>query len=306
MLESMTRQPRPTRAEITDVANAIYDGTSAIMLSGETASGLYPIEAVKTMARIAVRTENEIDYAKKFANIREGGVTEVAGAVAHATCTTAIDLKAAAIITVTKSGKTARMLSRYRPPISIIGCSPSEKICRHMNMSWGVTPVLIEEKENTDILLEHAVDVVSRMGLVENGDVVCITAGAPAGVSGMTNMMKVEIVGNVLVCGFGCGKKSSVSGNVCVCKNEEEIEKYFHDGDIVVLPFATNKTIDYLRNATAIICEADGTDSYAAMVGQILNRPVIVGAAGATKILHSGTTVTVDSEKGIVYYGTLS
>lgn len=303
MLESMTRQPRPTRAEITDVANAIYDGTSAIMLSGETASGLYPVEAVKTMDRIATRTENEIDYSKRFSDIRESGYSDVAGAISHATCTTANDLNAAAIITVTKSGRTARMLSRFRPATRIIGCSPSAKICRHMNMSWGITPLLIDEKQNSDELLEHAVGVTYNHNLVDNGDVVVITAGMPIGVSGTTNMMKVQIVGNVLVGGVGCGKKASVCGNLCVCSSEQEAEKSFRDGDILVLPFATNKIIDILRRASAIVCETDGLDSYAAIVGQILDRPVIVGAMGAVKILRSGTVVTVDSQKGLVYSG---
>lgn len=302
MLESMTRNPRPTRAEITDVANAIYDGTSAIMLSGETAAGHYPVEAVRTMARIALRTEADIDYGKRFSEIRLSGFSDVTNAISHASCTTAIDLKAAAIITVTKSGRTARLISRFRPETPIIGCAPDPKICRHMNLSWGITPLLIEYKTNTDDLLAHALDVTYKHHLVSYGDVVVTTAGLPLGVSGTTNTMKVQIVGNVLVGGVGVGKKS-VCGTLCVCRSEEEALEKFRDGDILVIPSASIKLVDIMRRAGGIVCERAGVDSYAAIVGQVLGRPVIVGAAGATGILRSGTTVTVDSEKGIVFTG---
>lgn len=299
MLESMTKNPRPTRAEITDVANAIYDGTSAIMLSGETASGLYPLEAVKTMAKIAEHTESEIDYLKRFAALSPKGFSSVTGAISHATCTTAHDLHAAAIITVTKSGHTARMLSSYRPDTPIIGCSPEPKTCRHMNMSWGVTPLLIEEKYNTDDLLGHAVDVAYSHKLVEYGDLVVITTGLPLGISGTTNMLKVQIVGNVLISGTGIGKES-VCGTLCVCTGENAAPEDFNDGDIIVVPSASEKIIHFLRRARGIICERGGVDSYAAIVGQALGIPVIVGAHGATKILRSGTVVTLDAARGIV------
>lgn len=299
MLESMTKNPRPTRAEITDVANAIYDGTSAIMLSGETANGLYPLEAVKTMAKIAERTESEIDYKKRFASLEPRGYSSVTGAISHATCTTAHDLHAAAIITVTKSGHTARMLSSYRPETPIIGCSPEPKTCRHMNMSWGVTPVLVEEKFSTDELLEHAVDMAYSHKLVEYGDLVVITTGMPLGISGTTNMLKVQIVGNVLISGTGIGKES-VCGTLCVCEGENAMPHDFEDGDIIVVPSASEKIIHYLRRARGIICERGGVDSYAAIVGQALGIPVIVGADGATKILRSGTAVTLDAARGIV------
>lgn len=194
MLESMRYNPRPTRAEVTDVANAIIDGTSAIMLSGETAAGLYPIEAVKTMARIAERTEADINYRKKFLNIEIPEYANVTNAISHASCTTAHDLMAAAIITVTKLGKTARMLSRFRPEMPIIACSPEISSCRHMNMSWGVFPVLIPEMTGTDELLETAVNAAKEHGCVQPGDLVVITAGIPLGVSGTTNMLKVQEV----------------------------------------------------------------------------------------------------------------
>lgn len=199
MLESMVNHPRPTRAEATDVANAIYDGTSAVMLSGETAAGKYPVEAVATMARIAEKAESAINYSKRFkereVDIASENITEaIANAISHATCTTATDLGAAAIITVTKSGKTARMISKFRPGSPIIGCSTYHHICRQLNLSWGVTPLLLEEKKTSDELFDHAVEVAKKAGLVVEGEVVAITAGVPVGVPGNTNMIKVTVV----------------------------------------------------------------------------------------------------------------
>lgn len=301
MLESMTHNPRPTRAEITDVANAIYDGTSATMLSGETAMGKYPVEAVKRMARIAERTENDIDYKKRFFDNRYGGFTNVTDAISHATCTTAHDLGAKTIITVTTSGFTARLLSRFRPQPDIIGCSPSEQACRHMNMSWGVIPLLVDKvAESSEELLEMAVDEAYENGYVSYGDLVVITAGLPLGVSGTTNMLKVQMVGDVLIAGNGIVDKS-VCGQLCVCSTDSDALTKCKSGDIVVIPSASDKIISVLRHASAIICERGGDDSYAAIVGKTLNIPVIVGAENATKILKSGTTVTVDGKRGMVY-----
>lgn len=195
MLESMITNPRPTRAEITDVANAIYDGTSAIMLSGETAAGAFPIDAVKTMALIAETTENDIDYIHQFLNSKSDATNSIADAIAHATVTTAHDLNAKAIITVTKGGGTARLISKYRPQAMIIGCTTSEKVCRQLNLSWGITPYVIDEKSNTDELFAVAVETAEERNLVESGDIAVITAGVPIGISGTTNLMKVEKIG---------------------------------------------------------------------------------------------------------------
>lgn len=195
MLESMISNYRPTRAEITDVANAIYDGTSAIMLSGETAAGMHPVEAVKTMALIANTTENNIDYLKRFRRRENNEDKNITNAISHATVTTAHDLHAKAIITVTKTGSTARMISKYRPVCPIIGCTTSEIVCRQMSMSWGVIPILMDEKSTTDELFDHATEVARNNQLVEEGDLAVITAGIPLGVSGTTNMLKVHIIG---------------------------------------------------------------------------------------------------------------
>ncbi|MDD5947797.1 MAG: pyruvate kinase [Oscillospiraceae bacterium] len=193
MLESMIQHARPTRAEITDVANAIYDGTSALMLSGETAAGQYPVEAVRTMERIAVTTERNIDYKHQFMN-RSAGHVDIADAIAHATVTTAHDLDADAIITVTKGGETARLISKYRPMFPIISCTTEPVVQRQMNLSWGVYPLVIDEETNTDDLFAHAVEAACKAGYTEPKDLVVITAGVPLGVSGTTNLLKVETV----------------------------------------------------------------------------------------------------------------
>ena len=302
MLDSMMKNPRPTRAESTDVANAIYDGTSAIMLSGETAAGDYPIEALKTMARIAERTEDDIDYEGRF---RKRDILErpnVTSAISHATCTTAHDLGAVAIMTVSKSGKTARMISKYRPNCPIISGTTDPTVLRQMNLSWGVIPLLMQEKDNTDELFEHVVEVAGEHGLVKNGDLVVITAGIPLGVSGTTNMLKVHLVGDVLVSGNGISN-TSVCGNLCVCESEEEALRNFKTGDILVIPQTSNNILPLIRDAAGIITEADGLNSHAAIVGLALDKPVLLGAENATKLLKDGTTVTLDTKRGIVFSG---
>lgn len=300
MLDSMMVNPRPTRAEATDVANAIYDGTSAIMLSGETAAGKYPVQALKTMAKIAERTENDIDYIGRFRKRLLTEQPDVTSAISHATCTTAHDLGAVAIITVSKTGQTARMISKYRPACPIISGSTSEKVLRQMNLSWGVIPILVEEKTNTDELFEHVVDVAEKHSLVKNGDLAVITAGIPLGVSGTTNMLKVHLVGNVLVSGTAVTHQSII-GRVCVCKAEGKVSDKFKNGDIIVAPKTTNDMLPQLKKAGGIITEQDGLNSHAAIVASALDKPVIVGAKNAVELLKTGTTVKLDGSRGIVF-----
>ena len=194
MLDSMMKNPRPTRAEVTDVANAIYDGTSAIMLSGETAAGAYPVESLETMVRIAERTEHDIDYRKRFFSHERDADVDITDAICHATCTTALDLNAKAILSVTKLGTSAKLISRYRPESDIIGCTTSARVARQLNLSWGITPLLIDERNHVLDLFNHAVEMSAAKGLVEDGDIVVITSGVPLGYSGTTNMIKVQKV----------------------------------------------------------------------------------------------------------------
>lgn len=302
MLDSMIRNPRPTRAETTDVANAIYDGTSAIMLSGETAIGKYPVETVKTMAMIAERTERDIDYVKRLSNITLGENMNITNALSHATCTTAHDLHASAIIALTYSGGTATMVSKFRPNCPIIAPTMNEKVRRQLNLSWGVTPILSEMRNNTDELFDHAVECAQKTGIVKNGDLVVITGGAPVGISGTTNVMKVHLVGNVLVRGMGITKLHT-TGNVCVARSVEELKQTFKIGDIVVTGNASNEMVPFLKKAGGIICEEKGSENHAAILGMALDIPVITGAEFATKILKTGTVVTLDASRGYVYGG---
>lgn len=300
MLDSMIKNPRPTRAESTDVANAIYDGTSAIMLSGETAAGKYPIQAVKTMAKIALATEKDINYIEQFRKRDITESTDVTSAISHATCTTAHDLGAKAILTVSKTGQTARMISKYRPECPIICGTTEPKVRRQMNLSWGVTPIVVEEKDNTDELFEHVVQVAESQGYVTSGDLTVITAGVPLGVSGTTNLLKVHLVGNVLVTGETVTDET-VCGRLCVCKNEEDALNNYTDGDILVIPKTTNALHRIIRSAKGVITEQEGINSHAAIMCLALNKPVLVGAKNATRILKTGTVVTLDGHRGTVY-----
>lgn len=302
MLDSMIKNPRPTRAETSDVANAIYQGTSAIMLSGETAAGAYPVEAVRTMARIAERTEQDIDYTKAFKPRKLDGRPDVTSAISHATCTTAMDLEAAAILAVSKSGQTVGRISKYRPNCQIIGCAMERRVCRQLNLLWGVTPIQLEEKSTADELFDHAVDVAEQKGLVHKGELVVITAGVPLGLSGTTNMIKVHVAGHTLITGKGVNKLKK-SGNVCVCRDLQELEKNFRPGDIVVVEQTTNEMVPILKDASGIITETGDRYSHAAIVGMALDIPVITAARNATSILKSGIFVTIDGEQGMVYSG---
>ncbi len=298
MLDSMMKHPRPTRAEATDVANAIYDGTSAIMLSGETAAGMYPIEAVKTMVRIATRTEQDINYLQRFRQRRAMCNPDVTSAISHATCTMAGDLSAAAIVTVTKSGRTARMISKYRPNCTIVGECLTEKVCRQLNLEWGVEPVLIAEEKNADMLFEKAVDVAEATGFVSKGDIVVLTGGVPLGVSGTTNLIKVQVAGHILLNGKGANGKR-ISGNLCVCHETGDIES-FKDGDIIVAADTTNEMMSQMRRASGLIVENEDANCHAVIAGLSLDIPVLIAAKDAVQVLKSGAYVELDCENGIV------
>lgn len=299
MLDSMITNPRPTRAEITDVANAIYDGTSAIMLSGETAAGKYPVEAVRTMDAIAVRTEGEINYTKRMKRMVGTNRLSIAAATAHAACTTAADIGADAVITVSQLGTTAQMVSRFRPATTVIACLLDEQVRRQMSLYFGVVPLMMPYANSTDELVEFAVETAEKKGLVKQGDLVVVTAGVPVGVAGTTNMIRVHLVGGFLLNGVGIGSKNA-SGPLCVCRSQEDVATKFHPGDVLVVPYTTNDLLSYIRQAAAVISEESGLNSHAATVGLTLDKAVIVGATGATQRLRDGTMVSVDCVRGVV------
>ena len=301
MLDSMMFNPRPTRAEISDVANAIYDGTSAIMLSGETAAGDYPVEALKTMSAIAERTENEEHYRpQRHAEIQ----ISVSDATAHAACLTAKDVNAAAIVTVSESGNTARLLSKYRPKQPIIACVMDEQVQRQLSLSWGITSLLMGPAHSTDELIEMSTALAEKNGYLHNGELAVVTAGVPVGVSGTTNMIKIHMVGNCLATGVGVGRGKtdlvSASGKACVCRTLEEVKAKFRPGMVLVVPSTTNEMLGYVRDAAALVVEEPGLNSHAAIVGNSLLKPTIVGAAGACSHIRDGLDIAVDCVHGSV------
>ena len=298
MLDSMIENPRPTRAEITDVANAIYDGTSAIMLSGETAAGRYPVEAVKTMDAIARKTESSIDCSR-VAVLPAHTHLSVTAATAHAACTTAEDIGADAILTVSQGGITAQMVSRFRPEATVVALLLDPQIQRQMALYWGLVPIMMKRAENSDELVHSAVETAQRAGLVKHGDLVVITAGVPVGVSGTTNMIRIEQVGGALVNGTGIGD-GTVSGPLCVCRTPEEVPHKFRAGDVLVVPYTNNDLLPYMKEAAAVISEEISPEGHTATVGLLLHKPVIIGAVHATRRLSDGVQVSVDCARGIV------
>ena len=301
MLDSMIVNPRPTRAEISDVANAIYDGTSAIMLSGETAAGAYPVEALKTMSAIAERTEQE-NHAR-FAPLAENtGKISVSDATAHAACLTAKDVNAAAIVTVSESGNTARLLSKYRPEQPIIACVMKEQVQRQLALSWGITPLMMPLAHSTDELIEMSTSLAKENGYLHNGELAVVTAGVPVGVSGTTNMIKIHMVGNCLATGVGVGPENNdvASGKACVCRTMDEVRAKFKPGMVLVVPSTSNEMLSFVRDAAALVVEEPGLNSHAAIAGKALLKPTVVGAAGATSHIRDGLMVAVDCAHGSV------
>lgn len=301
MLDSMINNPRPTRAEVSDVANAIFEGADAIMLSGETAAGKYPVEVVETMARIAHRSEQALPYADILRRKRTQEKITVTDAISYATCATAANLGASTIITATHTGYTARMVAKYRPQANIVAATPNQSILRKMALVWGVHPVLIQETSGTDELFAESIRAALACGYIENGDLVVLTAGVPTGYSGATNLMKVHIVGEILVQGMGIGSEAA-KGPVRIIDFAGDMSQ-IQAGDIVVIHSAESSLAPYLSRIGALIAEEGGLTSNAAIMGLNAGIPVIVGAKDATSILKDGMLVTVDTLRGRVYRG---
>lgn len=302
MLDSMIRNPRPTRAEVTDVATAIFEGSDAIMLSGETASGSYPVEAVKTMSRIAVMIENSLDYEEmlKTKNVRfDNSITD---SISFATCRTCLDLEASAIISATSSGYTAAAVSKYRPKAPIIAATEKEYVMRRMSLYWGVYPIKISKMNSTDEIIDKSVERALELNYIENGDLIVITAGVPVGISGSTNLLKVHIVSELLYKKIGAGKET-VIGRARIAKNAQELKDKFEDGDIIVMPATEKDVIDYMSRASAIIVEEGGLTSHAFIAALNLGKEVVVGADNCTKEIKDGEILTVNGKQGVVYRG---
>lgn len=302
MLDSMIRNPRPTRAEVTDVANAILDGTDAIMLSGETAAGNYPIEAVKVMHSIAVNIEASKDFHDNSDKRFDWIDATITNAISRSTRVISEQLQSSAIITATASGATSRAISKFRPMVPIIAATYNEKVMRKLALVWGVYPVLSKNSELTDEVIDRAIIASLDRNYIEEGDLVVVTAGLPVGVSGTTNLIKVHVVGEIMLKGTGIGKLS-VTGKVCVGNTDDELKDKFEEGDVLVAEYTDRDLVKYIEKASAVVVEEGGLTSHAAIVALHFKKPTIVGAPNATEILKDGQTVTIDAMSGLVYKG---
>lgn len=302
MLDSMIRNPRPTRAEVSDVATAIFDGSDAIMLSGETASGSYPEESVNTMSKIAIMIENSLDYEEIIKSKYTGNNKNITNSISFATCKTCLDLKASAIITATSSGFTAESVSKFRPIAPIIAATEYDHVMRLLSLYWGVYPMKIGRMNSTDEIIENSVAQALENGYIENGDLVIVTAGVPVGISGGTNLLKVHVVSELLYRKVGVGK-DTVIARAAVANSAEELRMKFDDGDIIVMPSTDVDVVEFMERASAIIVEEGGLTSHAMIAGMNMGIEVIVGAENCTQEIIDGEILTVNGKLGVVYRG---
>ena len=301
MLDSMQRNPRPTRAEANDVANAIYDGTDAVMLSGETAAGDYPLEAVQTMARIAVRTEETLVNQDSFA-LKLYSKTDMTEAIGQSVGHTARNLGIQTIVAATESGHTARMISKYRPKAHIVAITFSEQKARSLSLSCGVYATVADKPSSTDEMFNLASKVSQEEGYASEGDLIIITAGVPVGEKGTTNLMKIQMIGSKLVQGQGVGEEAIIAKAVVAGTAEEAVAKAT-EGAILVTKTTDKEYMPAIEKASALVVEEGGLTSHAAVVAIAQNIPVIVGAADATSLINNDEVITVDPRRGIVYRG---
>ncbi|MEQ6388670.1 pyruvate kinase [Bacillaceae bacterium S4-13-58] len=302
MLDSMQRNPRPTRAEASDVANAIFDGTDAIMLSGETAAGIYPVEAVETMHNIAARAETALDHQLILSKRSKTSDMTITDAISQSVSHTAMNLGVSAILTPTESGHTARMISKYRPEAPIIAVTANEDVKRKLSLVWGVHSVIGEKAHSTDEMLDSGIRNGLATGLFNHGDRVIITAGVPVGEKGTTNLMKVHVIGDVISKGQGIGQKLGYGRAVIARSAQEAIDKV-EDGDILVTIGTDRDMMPAIEKAAGLITEEGGLTSHAAVVGLSLGIPVIVGVENATTLIQDKEDITIDSSRGDIYRG---
>ncbi|MEY2859271.1 MAG: hypothetical protein RLZZ74_3584, partial [Cyanobacteriota bacterium] len=299
MLDSMVNNPRPTRAEVSDVANAILDGTDAVMLSNETAVGSYPVEAVETMATIACRIEQEQGTNKLKRTKRS-----ITHAISAAVGEIASQLDAAAIMTLTKTGATARNVSKFRPKTPILAITPHVYVSRRLQLVWGVRPLLVLDLSSATQTFQAAINVAQEKNWLAAGDLVVMTAGTLQGVAGSTDLIKVELVKAILGEGSGIGQ-GAISGRARVAQSAADITD-FNPGEILVTSSTNAQFVDIIRQASGIITEEDDITSHAAVIGLRLGIPVIVGLKNATEIIREGAILTLDAKRGVVYSGTIN
>ena len=302
MLDSMQRNPRPTRAEVSDVATAIFEGSDSIMLSGETAAGKYPVEAVKTMSNIAIKIEKSLDYEEIFKNKSDISDNTITNAISVATCQTTLALEASAIVTATASGYTAREVSKFRPKVPIIAATHSDKVMRKMSLVWGASPIKIDKVDSTDDVIDMAVCEALEKGLIKNGDLVVVTAGVPVGIAGSTNLIKVHVVSELLFKGVGAGKKT-IYGKAVLGKDKSDFEDKFNKGDIMITNMTDKDLVPFMEEASAVITTEGGLTSHAFIAGMNIGIEVVVGFEDAFDKLKDGEFLTVNGKRGVIYKG---
>ena len=302
MLDSMIRNPRPTRAEVNDVANAILDGSDAIMLSGETAAGKYPAEAVATMVNIALEMESSIDFKKAVESRKEWIQEDPTNAISNSVTRIAAQLHASAILAATTSGTTARAISKFRPESPLIATTHIDRVAKKLSMVWGVNPILTKEMQATDQLIDNSISEALKHGYINEGDLVVLTAGIPASTPGSTNMIKVHTVANILAQGQAIGKASVVS-RACVVQTADELKDKFQDGDIIVAKYTDASMVPYIEKSAGIIVEQGGLTSHAAITALHFKLPAIIGVDLSKEEIKEGQLITLDAYAGIVYEG---
>jgi len=302
MLDSMIRNPRPTRAEVSDVATAIFEGSDAIMLSGETAAGKYPVDAVKTMANIAKKIENSLNYEEIFKTKSDISDNTITNAISVATCQTTLALEASAILTATASGYTAREVSKFRPKVPIIAATHSDKVMRKMSLVWGAIPIRIDKVDSTDDVIDIAVCEALEKGLINNGDLVVVTAGVPVGIAGSTNLIKVHVVSELLYKGVGAGKKT-IYGKAVLGNSKEDFENKFNKGDIIITNTTDRDLVPFMEEASAVITTEGGLTSHAFIAGMNIGIEVVVGFESVFSKIEDGEFLTVNGKRGVVYRG---
>lgn len=302
MLDSMIRNPRPTRAEVNDVANAILDGSDAIMLSGETAAGKYPVEAVETMVRIANNIEASVDFKKLNEARKYWSENDSTNVISMSVCQIAERLNANGIVAATTTGATAKAISKFRPNTNISAATYDSKVARKLSLVWGVYPVITKRVELTDELIDSSIFSSLKAGLIFEGELIVLTAGIPAGVGGTTNMIKVHTVGKILLQGQAIGK-GSVVGKICIGSSVEEIKDKFEDGDIIFARYTDADMVNYIGRSSGLIVSEGGLTSHAAISALHFKKPAIIGVNYEMNLIQDGQIVTLDAISGIVYDG---
>ena len=304
MLDSMMRNPRPTRAEANDVSNAVLDGTSAVMLSGETAGGSFPVQSVETMRKIVEVTEKSMDFSQILQRKIEEISNTTTNAIGKSTCQMARDLGVKLILTATTSGNTSRAISKFRPECLILAATPDTKVRRQLNLEWGVKSILLDNYEDIDLMISEAIEEAKKENYLSSGDKVIVTAGVPVGLSGSTNLIKIENIEEIIARGTGLGN-GKITAKAIVVNELNDLVNFFKNGNIIVSKFTNKEMMPYIKRAGGLVTEKAGYTSHGAVVGVSLAIPTIVGAKNITEKIKTGDIISINSTGGTISQGNI-